>query len=85
MTPVTDRPQIRKDASDASNPSPTHGTQERHANRLNELADRLDTVHAELGSRIDSVDNRLDGVDSRLGGVENRLDEVLDIVRSLRG
>ena len=89
------------------------GTQERHTNRLNELADRLDTVHAELGSRIDgvetrlggvetrldgvenrlggvetrldSVENRLGGVETRLGGVETRLDEVLDIVRSLRG
>lgn len=64
------------------------GTQERHTNRLNELAARLDAVNEDLGSRIDGVDGRLGGVetrlggvDSRLGGVEGRLDEVLDLLR----
>ena len=75
------------------------GTQERHTNRLNELAARLDVVHEELGSRIDGVESRLGGVENRLGGVENRLDtvggrldgveskldEVLDLLRGQRG
>ena len=54
------------------------GTQERHTNRLNELAARLDVVNDELGSRIDAVEDRL-------GGVESRLDEVLDLLRGQRG
>ena len=53
------------------------GTQERHTNRLNELAARLDVVNDELGSRIDAVENRLgsriDAVENRLGRVEDRL------------
>jgi hypothetical protein len=57
------------------------GTQERHTNRLNELAARLDTVNEDLGSRIDGVETRLGGVETRLGGVESRLDEVLDLLR----
>lgn len=72
------------------------GTQERHTNRLNELAARLDVVNDELGARIDGVEsrlsgridgveNRLGGVENRLGGVENRLDEVLDLLRGQRG
>lgn len=72
------------------------GTQERHTNRLNELAARLDVVNDELGSRIDAVENRLGsridavedrlgGVENRLGGVESRLDEVLDLLRGQRG
>jgi len=65
------------------------GTQERHTNRLNELAARLDVVNDELGARIDGVENRLggriDGVENRLGGVEIRLDEVLDLLRDPRG
>lgn len=50
------------------------GTQERHTNRLNELAARLDVVNDELGARID-------GVEARLAGVESRLDEVLHLLR----
>ena len=65
------------------------GTQERHTNRLNELAARLDVVNDELGSRVDAVENRLgsriDAVENRLGGVESRLDEVLDLLRGQRG
>ena len=47
------------------------GTQERHTNRLNELAARLDVVNEELGSRLDAV--------------ESRLDQVLDLLRGRRG
>ncbi len=68
------------------------GTQERHTNRLNELAARLDVVNDEVGARIDSVgdrlgavENRLEGVSNRLAAVENRLDEVLDLLRDRRG
>ena len=52
------------------------GTQERHTNRLNELAARLDTVNEDLASRIDGVDGRLGGVENRLDGVDVRLDAV---------
>lgn len=38
------------------------GTQERHTNRLNELAARLDAVNEDLGSRIDGVQSGLDEV-----------------------
>ncbi len=68
------------------------GTQERHTNRLNELAARLDVVNDGLGTRIDNVadrlgavENRLEGVSNRLAAVENRLDEVLDLLRDRRG
>jgi hypothetical protein len=61
------------------------GTQERHTNRLNELAARLDVVNDELGGRIDGVETRLGGVEHRIQGVENRLDEVLELLRGQRG
>ena len=44
------------------------GTQERHTNRLNELAARLDVVNDELGARIDTVDNRVTNIVTTIEG-----------------
>ncbi len=53
--------------------SAIHGTQERHTNRLGELA-----------VRRDSLDTGLDNVETKLGSVDTRLDAVLALLQNPR-
>jgi chromosome segregation ATPase len=65
--------------------SAIQGTQTRHTNRLQEIAEKVDG----LETRLDGVDSRLGGVETRLGGVETevrglnqKMDTVLGLLQS---
>lgn len=58
--------------------SEIQGTQRRHTNRFQELAEMV----AGHESRFDSIDARLTGHDTRLDSIDGKLDSVLDILRA---
>ena len=57
--------------------SDIQGTQTRHSNRLQELAELM----IGQGSRLDSIDAHLTGHDTRLDSIDAKLETVLEILR----
>jgi len=67
--------------------SAIQGTQERHTNRLGELAvkmESLDTGLDSLKTKLGSVDTRLDNVETKLGSVDTKVDAVLALLQNPR-
>ncbi len=65
--------------------SAIQGTQERHTNRLGELAvkvDSLDTKIDTLGARVDSLDTKIDTLATRVDSLDTKIDTVLALLRS---
>ncbi|MBA3310309.1 MAG: hypothetical protein H0U28_09675 [Nocardioidaceae bacterium] len=65
--------------------SAIQGTQERHTNRLGELAvkvDSLDTKIDTLGARVDSLDTKIDTLATRVDSLDGKIDTVLALLRS---
>jgi len=65
--------------------SAIQGTQERHTNRLGELAvkvDSLDTKVDTLGARVDSLDTKIDTLATRVDSLDTKIDTVLALLRS---
>lgn len=59
--------------------SAIQGTQERHTNRLNELAEKFDTVDGKidtLDDKVGELDRKLDTVDSKVGHLGGRMDSL---------
>jgi peptidoglycan hydrolase CwlO-like protein len=59
--------------------SAIQGTQERHTNRLRELAEKLDAVDGKIGtvdSKVGDLDGKIDTVDSKVGDLDGKIDTV---------
>ena len=64
--------------------SAIQGTQERHTNRLRELAEKLDAVDGKIGTvdskvgdldgKVGDLDGKIDTVDSKVGDLDSRMD-----------
>ncbi len=52
-------------------------TQQRHTNRLGELAVKVDTIEG----RINALDTKVDALDTKVDSVDEKLDAVLELLR----
>ncbi|MDQ3484410.1 MAG: hypothetical protein M3445_03210 [Actinomycetota bacterium] len=57
--------------------SAIQGTQERHTNRLGELAVKLDT----LETKVETLDGKVDTLDTKVDSLDGTLDTVLALLR----
>ncbi len=58
--------------------SAIQGTQERHTNRLGELAVKVDG----LDGKVDALAGRVASLDARVDGLDTKVDTVLDLLRA---
>ena len=58
------------------------GTQRRHSNRFQELAEQIDGKFAALDSRMDTLDGKFAALDSRMDTLDGKMDTVLELLRS---
>ncbi len=61
--------------------SAIQGTQERHTNRLGELAVKVDGLEI----KVDTLDGKVDGLDAKVDTVDGRFDSLETQVRTLGG
>ena len=65
--------------------SAIQGTQERHTNRLGELAVRVDSLHGkvdELDTRLSRFDAKVDSLDAKVDSLDAKIDTVLNVLRA---
>ncbi|MBA2774398.1 MAG: hypothetical protein H0U36_10205 [Nocardioidaceae bacterium] len=81
MGPVEIERKIRQLDNDAQSIytmlSAIQGTQERHTNRLGELAVKVDSLDGKvdgLDTRLTSLDSKVDGLDTRLTSLDSKVD-----------
>ncbi len=59
-------------------------TQQRHTNRLGELAVKADGIEARidvLDAKVDGLDAKVGTVDAKVDGLDEKLDAVLELLR----